>query len=37
MPPRAANYIALAGYGAILVNDMVVNLFFVGRPSYSGM
>lgn len=35
--PRAANYLALAGYGAILVNYMVVNVFFVGLHSYSGM
>jgi cytochrome c-type biogenesis protein CcsB len=34
---RAANYLALAGYGAILVNYMVVNVFFVGQHSYSGM
>jgi cytochrome c-type biogenesis protein CcsB len=35
--PRAANYLALAGYGAILINYMVVNVFFVGQHSYSGM
>ena len=35
--PRAANCLALAGYGAILVNYMVVNVFFVGQHSYSGM
>lgn len=35
--PRSANYLALAGYGAILVNYMVVNVFFVGQHSYSGM
>lgn len=35
--PRAANYLALAGYGAILINYMVVNVFFVGLHSYSGM
>jgi cytochrome c-type biogenesis protein CcsB len=34
---RAANYLALAGYAAILVNYMVVNVFFVGQHSYSGM
>jgi cytochrome c-type biogenesis protein CcsB len=34
---RAANYLALAGYGAILVNYMVVNVYFVGQHSYSGM
>ncbi len=35
--PRSANYLALAGYGAILVNYVVVNVFFVGLHSYSGM
>jgi cytochrome c-type biogenesis protein CcsB len=35
--PRAANYLALAGYSAILVNYMVVNVYFVGQHSYSGM
>ncbi|NMM25604.1 MAG: c-type cytochrome biogenesis protein CcsB [Phycicoccus sp.] len=35
--PRAANYLALAGYGCILVNYMVVNVYFVGQHSYSGM
>jgi cytochrome c-type biogenesis protein CcsB len=35
--PRAANYLAMAGFGAILVNYMVVNVFFVGQHSYSGM
>jgi cytochrome c-type biogenesis protein CcsB len=34
---RSANYLALAGYGAILVNYLVVNVFFVGQHSYSGM
>jgi cytochrome c-type biogenesis protein CcsB len=34
---RSANYLALVGYGAILVNYMVVNVFFVGQHSYSGM
>ena len=34
---RSANYLALAGYGCILVNYMVVNVFFVGMHSYSGM
>lgn len=34
---RSANYLALAGYGCILVNYMVVNVYFVGRHSYSGM
>ncbi|MEO8518370.1 MAG: c-type cytochrome biogenesis protein CcsB [Dermatophilaceae bacterium] len=35
--PRSANYLALVGYGAILVNYGVVNVFFVGQHSYSGM
>ena len=35
--PRSANYLALVGYGAILVNYGVVNVFFVGLHSYSGM
>jgi len=34
---RSANYLALAGYGCILVNYLVVNLFFIGQHSYSGM
>jgi len=34
---RSANYLALVGYAAILVNYMVVNVFFVGQHSYSGM
>ncbi len=34
---RSANYLALAGYGCILLNYMVVNVFFVGQHSYSGM
>jgi cytochrome c-type biogenesis protein CcsB len=34
---RSANYLALAGYGCILVNYLVVNVFFVGQHSYSGM
>ena len=32
-----AAYIALAGYGCILINYMVVNVYFVGMHSYSGM
>ncbi len=35
--PRSANYLALAGFACILVNYMVVNVFFVGQHSYSGM
>jgi len=34
---RSANYLALAGFAAILVNYMVVNVYFVGQHSYSGM
>jgi cytochrome c-type biogenesis protein CcsB len=34
---RSANLIALAGYGCILVNYGVVNVFFVGQHSYSGL
>jgi len=30
-------YLALAGYGCILINYMVVNVYFVGMHSYSGM
>ena len=32
-----AAYLALAGYGCILINYMVVNVYFVGMHSYSGM
>jgi len=35
--PQSANYLALVGFGAILVNYLVVNVFFVGMHSYSGM
>ncbi len=34
---RSAALIALAGYGCILVNYGVVNVFFVGQHSYSGL
>jgi cytochrome c-type biogenesis protein CcsB len=34
---RSANLIALAGYACILVNYGVVNVFFVGQHSYSGL
>ena len=34
---RRASWLALAGYGCILVNYMVVNVYFVGQHSYSGM
>ena len=35
-PPDGA-WIALAGYGCIILNFAVVNVFFVGQHSYSGM
>ncbi|HET8601073.1 MAG TPA: c-type cytochrome biogenesis protein CcsB [Segeticoccus sp.] len=34
---RKAAYIALAGFACILINYMVVNVYFVGMHSYSGM
>ena len=34
---QSAVWIALAGYGCILVNFTVVNVFFVGQHSYSGL
>ena len=34
---RSATWIALAGYACILINFFVVNKFFVGKHSYSGM
>lgn len=34
---RSASLIALAGYACILVNYGVVNVFFVGQHSYSGL
>ena len=34
--PRKAMWIALAGYGCIIINFAVVNVFFVGQHSYSG-
>ncbi len=34
---QSANWIALAGYGCILVNYAVVNVYFVGQHSYSGL
>jgi cytochrome c-type biogenesis protein CcsB len=34
---RKASFLALAGYACILVNYMVVNVYFVGQHSYSGM
>ncbi len=35
--PRKAMWIALAGFGTILVNYFVVNVYFVGQHSYSGL
>ncbi|QGN58326.1 c-type cytochrome biogenesis protein CcsB [Nostocoides sp. HKS02] len=34
---QTANYIALAGYACLIVNFAVVNVFFVGQHSYSGL
>ncbi len=34
---RKASFLALAGYACILINYMVVNVYFVGQHSYSGM
>ena len=34
---RSASYLALAGYACILVNYMIVNVYFVGQHSYSGV
>lgn len=34
---QRATYIALAGFACIVVNYTVVNLFFVGQHSYSGL
>ncbi len=35
--PRKAMWIALAGFGTVIVNFAVVNVFFVGQHSYSGL
>lgn len=35
--PRKAMWIALGGFAAILVNFLVVNIYFVGQHSYSGV
>lgn len=35
--PRTANILALVGYAAIIVNFTVVNLYFPGQHSYSGL
>jgi cytochrome c-type biogenesis protein CcsB len=34
---QTASFIALAGYACIIVNFAVVNVFFVGQHSYSGL
>lgn len=34
---RRAAWLALAGYGCVLFNFLVVNVFFVGMHSYSGL
>jgi cytochrome c-type biogenesis protein CcsB len=34
---RGAAYLALAGYGCLLFNFLVVNVFFVGMHSYAGV
>ena len=34
---QRATYLALAGYGCVLINYMVVNMYFVGMHSYSGL
>jgi cytochrome c-type biogenesis protein CcsB len=34
---QTASYIALAGYACIIVNFTIVNVFFVGQHSYSGL
>ncbi|HEY6798780.1 MAG TPA: c-type cytochrome biogenesis protein CcsB [Kineosporiaceae bacterium] len=34
---RKAAYLVLAGYACILMNFMIVNVFFVGRHSYGGL
>lgn len=34
---QTASYIALAGYVCVIVNFAVVNVFFVGQHSYSGL
>ncbi|MGV1007932.1 MAG: c-type cytochrome biogenesis protein CcsB [Dermatophilaceae bacterium] len=35
--PRKATWIALAGFVTIIINFTVVNLYFVGQHSYSGV
>ena len=34
---RTANMLAIAGYVAIIINFAVVNMYFVGQHSYSGL
>lgn len=35
--PQSATWIALAGFGCIILNYAVVNMYFVGQHSYSGL
>ena len=35
--PQSATWIALAGFGCIILNYAVVNVYFVGQHSYSGL
>ncbi|MBA2696795.1 MAG: cytochrome c biogenesis protein CcsA, partial [Actinobacteria bacterium] len=37
MTTRRATWIAVAGFGCVIVNYAVVNIFFVGFHSYSGV
>jgi cytochrome c-type biogenesis protein CcsB len=34
---QSASYVALAGYACIIINYTVVNMYFVGQHSYSGL
>ena len=34
---RRAAWFAIAGYACILMNFMIVNVFFVGEHSYGGL
>ena len=34
---RKSIYVALAGFACVLINYGIVNVFFVGQHSYSGM
>ena len=37
VPTRVANIIAVVGYLAIIVNFTIVNMYFPGMHSYSGL